>query len=300
MINIIKPESIKAINDAAAELMKFLKANKIYFVDSWGETRAGASTEIYNYTRALANERRERKLKGDAKAIEQLAVLVGDLTKLLGSYREFKVYKVSDYSKPEVLLKKMSRDTISNLEDMYVLGEVTQADIEQVYANIGKPVAKKFKFFEIKGEAKKLYAALSKEIRNSAAQIKAGTFSHYEAMAERIDPTRAAETPKEFLKLAFKKLSDIDAIRMCMACRFKEDSFQEMINHSFEMDIAFAAIRIIDHCNVTDSPKVSVNEVRVGGKGFDMSVNVNGRVLRARAIPVEGYYVRFHYRYIIT
>lgn len=300
MINLIKPDNLQAINEAANAIVSHLKTNKIYFVRRDSEYRALASQELYNFTRAIAKEKFCDTLKGDDKALAELNELVSNLTALLGERRDFRVYKLSDYSKPDVLLKKMSRDIASYLADLYVMGEVTQADIEQVYANIGKPVAKKFKFISLKGESKKLYSLLSQEIRGESAEIKAATTKHYEAMVSKIDPSNSAQTPKEFLELAFKKLSDIDASRMCMALRFDEDKFQEMIEYSFEMNIAYAAIRIIEHCDISDSPSISVNSVKVGGKGFDVSVNVGGKTLNARAIPVEGFFVRFHYRYIIT
>lgn len=288
MINLIKPESIESISQAAKDLMSHLKANKIQAC--YG--RATASSELYQFEYWIARD----LLKGDAAAVDKLKELVSKLSELA----HFTLYKISDYSKPDVLIKKLSRDLVSSLENMYVLGEVSQSDIEQVYSNIGKPAPKKYKFFEVKGASKYVYSAISGEIRKESESIKLATISHYKELVARLDPENEAATPKDFLNLASAKLSDLDAIRICLAYKFQPDSFDKIIDDAFESSIAFAAVRIIDHCSASESPEVIIHNIHVGGKGFDVSLSVDGKQLHARAIPVEGCYVRFHYRYIIT
>lgn len=299
MISYIQPPQQKIIHQAATDLLSHLKANKIYFVSyDDRQRRALGGDELYSYDRALDTKRHYENI--DAKANPELVRLVTELKAAL-KHRQFKAYKISDYTKPEVLLKKMSRDIISELEDLYICGEATEADVKQVYKNIGKEPAKKFKFTELKGEYKKLYSEISLAIKDKASEIKLSTIEHYKRVANKIDPDREATTPKEFISRAYKaKVKDMFVVRLCVAYIFDNDKFSDLVNENFNSEVAFAAFRILEHSNNADANDVKVHRVTIGAKGFELAITVNGRTLNARAIPVEGYQVRFHYRYIIT
>lgn len=301
MIKIIQPKHIEKINKVAAELLSHLKANKAVISGNYREERIGATVELYRVTRLIGGNGRYQTIEATTDAaFKELSKLVKSLVALLSKDGLYQTYKLKDYANPETLVTKISRDLVSELEELYILGEVNQKDIEQVYANINKPVALKFKFIKPEGATKKVFAAISKAIRADSQAIKNSTTEHYCELAKRIDPDSTTKTPKEFFKLALTKLSDISAVRLCVACKFNKGSFTKLINEEFDIMIAFASYRIVDHCRASDNPKIKVTSLKIGGKGFDVQIMVDDNHLNARAVPVEGCYVRFHYRYIIT
>ena len=74
-----------------------------------------------------------------------------------------------------------------------------------------------------------------------------------------------------------------------------------MVSESFNSLVMSAASAIDD--KITDKERavdMKIESISVGGKGFDLTCQINDSSYHARAIPVEGPYVRFHYRYIVT
>ena len=90
------------------------------------------------------------------------------------------------------------------------------------------------------------------------------------------------------------------ALRLCIACKFNNEKFLKLINENFIECVNYAATKVADYHRTDKKPVVEVNSTTVGGKGFDLRLTLNARLMHVRAIPVNGYYVRFHYRYIIT
>jgi hypothetical protein len=305
MITIISESNIEAINNAAGDLLNFLKAKKIFVVNLNGnrsDDRVKANTDYFILDRLLNNKESQRFQRIEAPCSEdfiQLNTLVDNLNQLVLNKRQFKLFKIKDYS-TNVIIKKLCRELVSELEDLFILGEINQSDIESVYALLEKPLPKKFKFQEVAGQALQVFSAIKNEIRHEASDIKSKTIEHYKELVAKIDPDNSSSSIKEFANLAKRKLSDISALRLCIACKYDEDEFIKMVDVEFEQMLSIAASKIVDNSPFSEEPSISVNSVRVGGKGFDIHAKVNGKALFARAIPVDGYFVRFHYRYIIT
>lgn len=302
MIKVIQAANIDKITKIAMSILEYAKEKKIVITGSYGrEERIGGSVELYRVTRLLGGNDRFHALEASTKkVVNDFTKLVNKLVALLSKHGLYQTYKLKDYANAEVVKVKICRDLVSELDDLYMLGEINEADIKTVYSVLNKPIPKRFKFLPITDASKKVTAAISKAIRGDAERIKHSAISHYDELVKRIDPADTTRTPKEFLTLALKKISDIDAVRLCITCKFDRAAFDKLIAQEFESTKAYTAIRISEHCGITETPKVKVKTLHVGAKGFDVSITVNGQDLYARAIPVEGIYVRFHYRYIIT
>ncbi len=302
MIKLIQPAKIEKITKVAAEILEYLKANKIVIKNTYAkEERISGGVELYRVTRFIdGNDRFYAIEAATKKAFNGFAKLIKKLVGLLSKHGLYQTHKLKDYASADVIQVKLCRDLVSELDDLYMLGEINLADIKEVYSILGKSVPKRFKLMPITDASKKITGAISVAIRGSAEHIKHSAITHYEELVKKIDPADTAQTPKEFLTLALRRLSDIDAVRMCITCKFDRAAFEKMVTKEFEGTITYSAVRISEHCCITDAPKVKVNNIHVGAKGFDISITVNDQTLFARAIPVEGYFVRFHYRYIIT
>ena len=283
--------------------MALLKAKKFYFTSKFNDdVRVKPTSSLLELHRAFSTHEHHRLEFVAAPTDEckaELETLTATLYNLLDSKSRNACQKTKDYSGD--IKPKLCRELISELEDMFIMGDIHLADIEEVYATLNKPVPKKFKGETLTQEGIEVYSAIRRAIYDNAQEIKADSVKHYIDIVNRIDPEDEFTTKKDFLKACLAKLSDISTIRICMAYKFANTQFQEMINDAFDSLVLSAAYKITEHYRGTNKkPSVDVRSIELGGKGFDLVILLDDQLLNARAIPVEGHFVRFHYRYIIT
>jgi hypothetical protein len=295
MIKVIQEKHITKIVSAADALLAHLKQNETFISSSNREERIGTTTDLFRITRLIKGNDRFQSIKSPALAT--FKKLTNNLTKTLSSDGLFQLFKLADYTKPDIIKVKICRELISELDNLYVLGQITDKDIKEVYSILDKPVPKRFNIVVLNSTGKKLSVAISKAIKPEAEYIKQNTIKYYADLANLIGQNCSAE---EFIKLAFKKLSDLSAIRLCFAYKFRQEHFNKIINEEFNNLITYTSFKIAERCVDAEPKKVKVTGLDLGAKGFDISITVNEQNLYARAIPVEGCYTRFHYRYIIT
>lgn len=304
MINIISKENLKNIQDITLEIMGLIKANKFFFSCEYNsDQRVKPSSSLLEIYRALPskNHRFTTITTAENENIQTLETLVINLYGLLLNKTQFATHKLKDYSLD--IEPKLCRELVSELEDLFILNEISFTDIEHVYNKLGKNLPKKFSKNVLDLNGEKVYSAIRKEIRESAQEIKANSITHYENMVNRIDPENEIKTAKEFIKIGRKKISDMDSLRLCIAYKFHNEKFYELIDDEFNNIVSFTASRISSHyafCNDNEQTGVEVRSIHVGGKGFDIVMDANNILINARAVTVQGPYVRFHYRYIIT
>jgi len=300
MVQVTSQNNIENIKNTATELLVLVKKTKLFLSSKYNaDIRIKGSETFLTVYRALNDDRFQTVTSQDDNALVQLNTLVSNLTELLINKSSLMALKISDYTKD--VTPRLSRETIPYLDNLYMEGEINIDDINTIYQNMGKSTPKKFSRIELDNDSQAIYAALSSNIANEAQSIKANMIAHYEAMTKRIDPDNIAKDIKEFVKMGQKVVSDINTVRLCIAYRYNNAKFMDMLHHEFEIMIMIAASKISDHAPAsTDKPDITIHSVKIGGKGFDVHTNVNGRTLFARAITAEGPYVRFHYRYIIS
>lgn len=302
MIDVIKDENINAINKTAKEILAFLKSNKVFFTSKYdSDVRIKASTCMFEIFRTIDGSDRFLSVTAEREgAISELKALIDNLNYLLENKRNFRLFKMKEYSL-ETVKVKMCRELVSELEDMYVLNQIEREDINHVYATLGKPVPRKFSANDVLDENKAVYYAIRNAMKDRAEEIKTNSFNHYVKMTQRIDPNDEFNTPKEFIKAGRKSISDMISLRLCYAYKFENDKFHSLINDEFDMMVAVAANNVSTRYQGSNTnPEIKIHDLRVGGKGFDMRISIDNEYFNARAIPVEGVFVRFHYRYIIT
>ena len=302
MIKLISQENITAVNKTAVEVLSFIKAKKIFIVGKYNsDERIKGSTPLFRINRAASSDDRFNDISSaNEEDTADFLSLIEKLSTLLENTSHFLTHKLKDYSldvKP-----KLCRELISELEDMFIFGEIDFADIEDVYETLGKKIPKKFAKVELDTIGKKIHAVISREIKTESKDIKANTITHYMNMVNRIDPEDTITSPKEFVKTGRNKISDMNTLRLCLTCKFDNDKFRTLVDEEFTNLVLFASSKISDKCFIAEGEEINVEvqNISIGAKGFDIIINVNGKILNARAIPVEGCYVRFHYRYIIT
>jgi hypothetical protein len=303
MINLISNENIANINTVASSILALLKAKKFFFTSEYNDdSRIKASNSLLELSRAFSEDHIHRMNSVKASTNEEraeLEALTATLCDLLENKMRYTCQKIKDYSGD--IKPKLCRELVSYLEDMLIMGEINLSDIEDVYAAINKPVPKKYKKETLSVEGYEVYRAIRSAINDNAQEIKANSVEHYIDMVNRIDPNDDIDNKKAFLKACWKKLSDPTTIMLCMASKFSSEKFQDMINEAFDNLVLVAASKITDHYRGTnEKPLVDVRSIEIGGKGFDLVIRLDNQLINARAIPVEGYFVRFHYRYIIT
>jgi hypothetical protein len=302
MITLISAENIQQINTVATALMAHLKSTKFFFVSSYPDARVKASGSLIELSRALDDDHTHRMNSvktANNIDLQTLITQVNTLADLLNNKQQNMCHKLKDYSGD--IKVKLCRELVGDLEDMLIEGDITFTDIEDVYATLGKPVAKKYQPAHLNAQGQSVYRAIQRAIKDKAQPIKARSIQHYIDMVNLVDPRGEITTKKAFVKACRKKFSDMNTLMLCVASRFDSDKLQDMITTAFEQLVVTAACKIIEHVHSTnDAPSVEINSLHVGGKGFDFVAIVDGQYLDARAVPVEGCYVRFHYRYIIT
>lgn len=301
MINIISKESLEKINQSALEILSFIKTNKIFITSKYSsDERIKGSTPLFRIIRAASGDDRFNEISSSSEETTAVFLdIIKNLANLLENTSYFQTHKLKDYSLD--IKPKLCRELISKLEDMFIFGEITDVDIKDVYETLGKQIPKKFAQTQLDEIGQKIYSAIRIDIEQKAEDIKAKTITHYMDMVNRIDPDDSINKPLDFVNIGKKKISDMNSLRLCLSCKFENDKFRELVDQEFSNMVIFAASRIADKCPTNnDDIFVDVKNIFIGGKGFDISIDVNGKALSARAIPVEGSYVRFHYRYIIT
>jgi hypothetical protein len=303
MIKIISDKNIASINATATDIMALLKAEKFFFVNEFnGAQRIKPTCSLIELSRAFSTLKHHKYLRVTAPndvLKKELEKLTATLCGFLGNKSQNTCQKIKDYSGD--IKPKLCRELISYLESMLIMGDIECTDIEDVYASLNKPVPKKFKGETLSQEGIEVYNAIHAAINDNAQEIKADSVKHYIDMVNRIDPNDEISAKEEFLKACYAKFSDITTLRLCMAYKFDNAKFQSMINDAFDSLVLTAASKITDHYRGTSKkPSVVVKSIELGGKGFDLAILLDNQLLNARAITVEGHYVRFHYRYIVT
>jgi hypothetical protein len=302
MFNIISSTNLENINFTANEILKLIKAKKFFFTSKYDseDIRVKASSSLIELSRSLKEDNQFTKLTSSCENdISILNSLTTQLSNLLLNRMQFMTHKLKDYSLDIKI--KLCRELVSELEDLFVFGDITRDDINHVYETLSKPVPKKFSGNDLKEDGKDIYRAIRSEIKDKAELIKANSIQHYIKMVNLIDPEDTITSKKEFFKMGRRKLSDFNTLRLCLAYKFNSDFFHKLINDEFDLLLTVASNQI-SHYNPSsnENPEIIVRKVKIGGKGFDILMTIDGNTINARAIPVQGDYVRFHYRYIIT
>lgn len=300
MIKLISQSNIVKINTLSGEIIALIKAKKFYFEREYsGDVKINGATSLLEIFRAIEGHRFNKLASNNAADVDQLSLLVLALADLMAKKTKFMTFRLKDYSAE--IKPKLCRELVSDLEDLYIMAKIDRADIDDVYLSMNKPVPKKYAKNDLNIQGQEVCRAISREIKDKAQKIKDNSITHYIKMVNLIDPDDEIKSAKEFITIGRRKISDMDALKLCLACKFKSDKFLDLINDDFESCINIAANKITDHCNSrSENPDVSVNHIRLGAKGFDIKMTIDGRHINARAIPVQGYFIRFHYRYIIT
>jgi hypothetical protein len=301
MLKIISSDNLQQINSVSTELLNLIKKNKFFFIGTYSElVRIKGSDMLIEITRALAPDYRFKSLEtANENDLKALTILVNQLNELLLNKMKFTTCKLKDYTLD--IKVKLCRELVSDLEDLFILGEINRSDIDDVYKTLSKPVPKKYSSNDLTDESRKIYTLIKSSIKDEAQEIKANSINHYAKMVDLIDPNYELITKKSFFLAGKKMISDIFSLRLCMFYKFDNDSFHKLINDEFDLLIKIAANNISNHCSTTnENSNIEVKDIRIGAKGFDIYITIDGQSLHARAIPVQGYFVRFHYRYIIT
>jgi hypothetical protein len=300
MIKLISKTNIEQINIISGEILALIKAKKFYFERKYsGDVKLNAAASLLELYRAIQGDRFNKLASTNPADVDQLILLVLALGDLLLNKNKFMTFRLKDYSAE--IKPKLCRELVSDLEDLYIMANIDRADIDDVYLSMSKPTPKKYAANDLTTEGEEVYRAISRAIKDKAQTIKDNSITHYIAMVNLIDPNDEIKTSKEFITVGRRKISDMGALKLCLACKFKSDKFIDLINDDFENLINIAANKITDHCNNGNkSPAISVADVRLGAKGFDIAMHFDSKHINARAIPVNGHFIRFHYRYIIT
>lgn len=301
MINVISDSNINAINNTALDIVSFLKKNKLFFSSQYDDdVRIKPSDCLFQITRTIDGSDRFLTVTSENNEnVAALKQLVDNLDNLLGNKQKFRIFKIKDYSL-ETIKVKICRELVSQLEDLYILNEINQEDINLVYSILGKPVPKKFSANQMFDNSKEVFYAIRNAMTEQAEEIKANSIDYYVSMSNRIDPNNEFNTPQEFIKAGKRNISDMSTLRICYIYKFENDKFYSIINEEFDTMLAVAANNITMKYKKTNKPEVTVHSLTVGAKGFDLKISLDNEYFNARAIPVEGYFVRFHFRYIIT
>ena len=299
---LLNPQNLESIKSTAIEMIAHCKANKMFLVDAHNperKSRVLPSLELLMIQRSFNPERYE-VINGDVHALIQLKILVDKMFEMLDFNTIMMCSTIKQFSKGAE--KRITRETVPYIESAFILGEIDREFINNVYNVLGKAVPKKYTTYDLDTtpECFKIYTDIQVQITDKTQDIKVNTIQHYKAMVERIEDssTKTTDTMKEFFNVAKYKIRDITAIKMCIACKFDHERFLELIDKDVENMVITAANRII--CHVNKDSDVLIKEVTIGNKGFDVWFKSEGRNYNARAIPVNGYFVRFHYRYIIS
>lgn len=285
--NVVSPPNLVTIREAGQELLDFVKKNKVFTTSEFrGDVRIKSSDCLLVVYRALNGDRFD-SITGDKTPI--FAALVERLSSLLGDNTAMMTMNIGQYAKD--ITPRLARETVCHLDSLYVMGQIDINTISYIYECMNKPVPRKFDKVD---DSNIVYASLSVAIADESHKIKADMVVHYSDMVARVGDI---DNKKEFAKKALT-LMDMQTAAMCVAFRFDDERFMSHVNDAFDMMVRAASSKIADAA--PEGPDVVINSVKVGNKGFDVNATVNGKNLYARAIPVEGCFVRFHYRYIIS
>ncbi len=301
MITIISEQNIQAINTLANTIIALLKAEKVFFSSEYrSDERIKASHSLLEISRAYRKDYRFAGIKtAEQKNADLLETHVNALAALLENKTQNMCHKLKDFSGD--IKPKLCRELVSELEVLLITGEIDYADINEVYAALNKPLPKKFKGDVVTDENRSVYNAISKAIAQGSQDIKANSVQHYIDIVNRIDPNDEIDNKKAFVNACREKISDITTLMLTVACKFSSDKFQDMINDAFDNLVVAAACRITEkYRGESNTPVVDVRDIHIGGKGFDLKLTLDDQFINARAVPVDGYFVRFHYRYLVN
>lgn len=300
MIHIISTDNIKNINIVALNIVNILKSEKFFFYYSGSsDVRVTASCSLIELSRALDSNEKYSQIKSEKEEnISKLKSLVQELCELLLNKSKFLCQKLKNYTLD--IKPFLCKELISDLEDLFIVGKISMDDISNVYKTLSKPIPKKF-CDDCLDDADNVYQAIKFEILNEAEEIKRNSIYHYIKMVKLIDPENKIQDKLEFLKIGKRKVSDMMTLKLCYYYKFNNEQFYDLINFEFDKLIKRAANQINSHYIGTETnPKIVIKNIFFGAKGFDIYMTIGDQHINARAIPVNGCFVRFHYRYIIT
>ena len=298
---LLSESNFSSLKLVSTKLFNFLKSNKIMMVsttDSEYKYRINPSIDLLDIQRSLEKARNYQFVQCDELLMIELKSLVKEMCEMLEDRSSLMCSTIKQYSLGAE--KRICRECISYLENSYILGEIEFSLIEKVYSIIDKPLPKKFASLnmECTPENMKVYASIQQQMDEQTVELRTNTIQHYKKMVDFIDSIEETKNIESFMKVARTKLSDISAIRMCIDYKFNYERFLSFVSTEVDNMIITSANRIVNHIGAEN--EILIKETTLGNKGFDVWFKSESRNYNARAIPVNGTFVRFHYRYIIS
>jgi hypothetical protein len=203
-MDIISKNNIDQINTVSTQLLSLLKEKKFFFVsENYANERVKASCEFFMLIDVIAGSRFKGLETECDNDLAKLKSLSDQLYKLLGYKRKFTLSKLKDYSGD--IKPKLCRELIGDLEDLFILGDITMTDIKGVYDTLNKKLPKKYATQEMTSNAKVIYSAINSAIKEDAQRIRISSIAHYQNMVKLIDPNDTLNTVKSFFLAGRKK-----------------------------------------------------------------------------------------------
>lgn len=199
---------------------------------------------------------------------------------------------------------KIARNLLPKVELEYLSLQMSMEDVINIYKMANTSLPPKYKREDVQfTEALTIRKELEIAIGDKCDSIKESTYNHYKKIVDTIDPNDEITDYIEFMNLARKSIKDNQTIYTAMMFKFRLDTFQRDIDDIYNYMLNTTTNKIYEYAKfrgVENSENVTVKSVKVGAKGFDVLIDVDGLEIYARAIPVNGCFVRFHYRYIVS
>lgn len=302
IVKLLSNENIETLSTLSTEVIQIIKKNKMYLkaASEFSIPRRVMQGEslIQLYRAFTINADFGRDVIEESEASNKVKVLIFKMAECLEGDNLFKYHTFKEFAKGAEV--KLSRDCVPHLELAFINSEIDIEFIKNFYEVLGKPIPRKFAGSIVNLDPKfvKLLADIKSKVTVESSDIKIRLMEHYKNMVIKIDPENEFKTRKEFIDEGKRKISNMYTLRLCLAYKFKNETFMNLVDEDFNMLINVAASRIIDH--VSFDSNVEILDLRIGNKGFDIKFETEKAIYRARAITAEGPFVRFHYRFIIT
>ena len=299
---ITSQDNITKILKMGERLGLLIEFNKVFYESEFGKPyRVTGNDELFWLHRVLNAKDNYKCFECDnVETITEIKELVSGIYVLIDNDFSNCSININKLANLDAIHATICRNSVSKLEMEFILGNIDRESINNIYSVLCKNVPKKYTKYDLveHGKANELYELVKRSLPIDGCAIKNRIVEHYESMVSLIDPHNELNNHNEFLKAAMKKLCDISSIRMLLACKFKNDNFSSIVDDEFEYTINITANHMLEYVN--EESDVDICDVRVGGNGFDIYFNVDKRCFHARAIPACGYFVRYHFNYIIN
>lgn len=295
---LLSTETHSRLAELSAEIIQLCKTNKIFITHNYSEKddRVRGVTQILEVMEAFGSK--EHTFFKEQEGVDSLKPLIHEMSELLENRRIFQFAKIKDFLKDQ--RKLFAREIVPHLELEFILTRVSLKEIKEIYSILDRKIPRKFLNDCINtNEQDLIFAQLKSGLADKSEHIKTATNEHYINTFKRIDPNNENYSEKTFVEVLKTKISDLSTIRMLFAYKFDRELYNKMIDESMDFAIITAAIKISSFLP-EKSQEIEIKETSVGSKGLDVLFEHNGIRRYARAIPVEGYFVSFHYRWIIT